>query len=333
MATVSKEIFFKKAIRMIAPSLISRKMKEYRYRSRAKKLIQKTNDFPESLNLSLSAICQAKCIYCPSDRGKGIKPPFMSSQLAKKAADEAKKENFQGTVRFSENGEALLNKDFFSIYEYCRKMLPTCRFVLYTNMALLNKSTSLRLLANKLDELHFNVDGASAVTYEASKKLNFATFKQNLHDFIEARKKLRATCKIHIYILTAKKYMAVVEQTNISLPDDTKKIIENWEPLLEKSDIISVVDKPYKWALREKNRLHKTSPCRKLSKVIRECLIGPNGDVYICCLDYQQKCVIGNVNDNSIKEIWSSPRRRTLLKLLGKLRFDEIGEPCAFCLD
>lgn len=115
MATVSKERFFKKAIRMVAPSLISRKIEEYRYRSRAKKLIQKTNYFPDSLNLSLSAICQAKCIYCPSDRGKGIKPPFMPFQLAKKAADEAKKENFQGTIRFSENGEALLKKDFFSI--------------------------------------------------------------------------------------------------------------------------------------------------------------------------------------------------------------------------
>ena len=144
---------------------------------------------------------------------------------------------------------------------------------------------------------------------------------------------MRATCKIHIYILTAKKYLALVEQTNILLPDDTQKIIEYWEPFLEKSDIISVVDKPYKWAMREKKRLHNTSPCRKLSKVIRECLIGPNGDVYICCLDYLQKCVIENVNDNSIKEIWSGSRRRTLLKLVGELRFEEIGEPCKFCFD
>ena len=136
MAVDSRDKFIKRAVRMIAPSIINRKMWGYRYKNRAKKLIATgiAAKFPESLNLSLSTICQAKCIYCPSERGKGIKPPFMPFQLAKKVVDEASEENFQGIVRFSENGEALLNKDFFSIFEYCRKMLPASRFVLYTNM-------------------------------------------------------------------------------------------------------------------------------------------------------------------------------------------------------
>ncbi len=310
-------------------------MWKYRFKNRANKLIATGMDakFPESLNLSLSAICQAKCIYCPSERGKGIKPPFMPFQLAKKVIDEASEEDFQGIVRFSENGEALLNKNFFSIFKYCRKMLPASQSVLYTNMALLDKATGQNLLANKLDELNFNIDGASAATYEAAKKLDFETFKKNLHDFIDSRDKLRAKCRIHIDILTAQKYMAKVEKKQIDLPDDTDKVIKYWKPFLNKSDIISVVDKPYKWALREKTKIPKTVQCRKLSKVVRECLIGPNGNVYLCCLDYQQKCVIGDVNVNSLKEIWSSSRRNTLLRLLGELRFEEIGEPCIFCLD
>ena len=329
------EKLIKRVIYMPVLSLIKRKMWAYRYKTRAKKLIARGIDakFPESLNLSLSAVCQAKCIYCPSERGKGIKPPFMAFQLAKTVIDEASEGNFQGTVRFSENGEALLNKDFFIIFEYCRKMLPTSRSVLYTNMALVDKSTGQRLLATKLDELNLNIDGASAATYEAAKKLDFHTFKNNLHDFIDSRKKLGAACRIHIDILTARKYMDTVEGKNIALPDDTMEVIKYWKPLLTKNDIISGVDKPYRWALREKTKKPKTVPCRKLSKVVRECLIGPNGDIYLCCLDYQQKCVIGNVNSSSIKEIWSSSRRKTLLKLLEELRFEEIGEPCAFCLD
>ncbi len=335
MVIIPREKFINRAVRIVNPSIITLKMWKYRYKNRAKKLIATSIDakFPESLNLSLSAICQAKCIYCPSERGKGIKPPFMPFQLAKKVVDEASEENFQGIVRFSENGEALLNKDFFSIFEYCRKMLPASRSVLYTNMALVDKSTGRALLANNLEELNFNIDGASAVTYEAAKKLDFETFKKNLHDFIDSRNKLGAKCRIHIDILTAQKYMAMVERKRIDLPDDTAEVIKYWKPLLNKSDIISVVDKPYKWALREKMKNPKTVPCRKLSKVVRECLIGPNGNVYLCCLDYQQKCVIGNVINNSIKEIWSSSRRKTLLRFLGELRFEEIGEPCAFCLD
>lgn len=322
-------------MRIVDLSIIKRKMRKYRYKKRAKKLIATGIDakFPESLNLGLSAICQAKCIYCPSERGNGIKPPFMPFQLAKKVVDEASEENFQGIVRFSENGEALLNKDFFSIFQYCRKMLPASRFVLYTNMALVDKITGQNLLASKLDELNLNIDGASAATYEAAKELDFETLKKNLHDFIDSREKLGTVCRIHIDILTAHKYMAKVEGKHIDLPDDTMEVIKYWKPLLAKNDIISVVDKPYKWALREKMKTPKTIPCRKISKVVRECLIGPNGNVYLCCLDYQQKCVIGNVNSKSIKEIWSSSRRTTLLRLLGEFRFEEIGEPCIFCLD
>ena len=75
MVVVSRDKFIKRAIRMVAPSIINRKMWGYRYKNRAKKLIATgiAAKFPESLNLGLSTICQAKCIYCPSERGKSAK--------------------------------------------------------------------------------------------------------------------------------------------------------------------------------------------------------------------------------------------------------------------
>ena len=211
--------------------------------------------------------------------------------------------------------------------------MPQSKSVLYTNMSLLNKETGLKLLTYGLDELNFNVDGASEATYYAAKKLNFETLKKNLHDFIENRQRTKKPCRIRIYILTAKKYMEKVEKTSISLQDDADKVIEYWNPLLDENDTISIVDRPYKWAIREKDRIPKTGPCGKFSKVLRECLIETNGDVYLCCLDYQQKCVIGNAHNTSLKEIWASSKRKTLIKLLETSRFEEIGEPCRFCLD
>jgi hypothetical protein len=43
--------------------------------------------------------------------------------------------------------------------------------------------------------------------------------------------------------------------------------------------------------------------------------------------------VIGNANDNTIKEIWTCKKRHELLELLRELKFSEIGQPCQFCLD
>jgi radical SAM protein with 4Fe4S-binding SPASM domain len=336
MAVISRENLLKRMLREVVPTAVSQTIGCYRYRKRVDNLKKKgcfDKRFPEALNLSLSALCNTRCIYCPDGRGKGITPPFMPFELAKKIIDEAKTESFEGTFRFGENGEALLNKEFLKIYEYERKVLPLSKSVLYTNMSLLDKETGLKLLTYGLDELNFNIDGASEVTYQAAKRLNLETLKKNLHNFIENRKKTAGPCRIHIYILTAKKYMEKVEKTHISLPDDTEKVIEYWEPFLEKNDYISIVDHPYKWVIRERSRIPKTNPCGKFPKVLRECLIGPNGDIYLCCLDYLQKCVIGNVTDTSIKKIWNSYRRQTILKLLEMGRFDTIGEPCKFCLD
>lgn len=336
MAVVLRENLFKRMLREVVPAAVSQTMERYRYKKRVENLKKKgcfDRQFPEALNLSLSAFCNARCLYCPDGRGKGITHPFMPFELAKKIVDEAKAENFKGIFRFSENGEALLNKEFLKIYEYQRKVLPLTKSVLYTNMALLDKEMGLKLLTYGLDKLHLNIDGASKVTYETAKKLNFETLKKNLHDFIENRKRTGKPCRIRVYILTAKKYMKKVEKTHISLPDDAKKVIEYWEPFLEKNDSISIIDRPYKWAIRERVRIPKTDPCGKFSKVVRECLIGPNGDVYLCCLDNQQKCVVGNVKNTSVKEIMSSSRRKATIKLLEESRFEEIGEPCRFCLD
>jgi len=42
--------------------------------------------------------------------------------------------------------------------------------------------------------------------------------------------------------------------------------------------------------------------------------IGPNGDTFVCCLDYKHDYVFGNVYENSIDEIWNSQRRIDVLK-------------------
>jgi sulfatase maturation enzyme AslB (radical SAM superfamily) len=232
MTTASHNKSFKNTIEKITPTHISSKIKELRHKNRTRKLISKAKNiqFPKTLNLSLSALCQARCIYCPPDRGKGIKPPLMPFKTAKKVIDEAARENFKGTVRFSENGEALLNKDFMKIFEYYSSTLPKCKSVLFSNMALLYRQIASKLLENNLHELHLNIDGAAPETYRAAKNLDFQTFKAHFHDFLDTREKLSSPCKIHIHILTAKNYMLAIEQKDIDLPDDSAQIVEYWKP-------------------------------------------------------------------------------------------------------
>lgn len=42
--------------------------------------------------------------------------------------------------------------------------------------------------------------------------------------------------------------------------------------------------------------------------------INPNGDLFICCADYNFETVFGNVNSTSLKEIWYSGERQNMIK-------------------
>lgn len=296
--------------------------------------------FPASIDFSLSVYCQARCIFCPVNRGFGVKPPFMPFDLAKKIIDDAYRENFTGIFRFSENGESLLNKSFLRIFEYCRQKFSKNELILFTNMALLDKDSSSKLLKLGLNKLNLNIDGASKETYEATKRnLNFEKLRKNLHDFFKIRESLGSSCRVSIHILTyhryiqeINKYLPESERQELLFNDDTEQVIKYWKPLLRNGDTISIIQNPYKWAIQEKLQIPKKLPCAQLHRNMRHCFIGPNGNAYLCCLDYKQQLIYGNLYQSSIRDVWNGLERKRMLKLLDENRFNELGEPCRYCL-
>jgi len=151
--------------------------------------------FPLNVNLSLSSACQAKCIFCPSDRGKQITPHFMPFQLASMICDELEERNFRGRINLGENGEAVLNPEFVRILDYMKGKLPNVTIQLVSNMNRVDEALSRKMLKNGLDELHFNIDGATKKTYEFVKRLPFETMEKNVQDFLKVRNELHSDCK------------------------------------------------------------------------------------------------------------------------------------------
>lgn len=73
-----------------------------------------------SVNLAISSVCGANCIYCPIDKGERIEQKFMPFELVKKIIDEISSKEFQEKNRLtdisvSQNGNAFLHKDIIEI--------------------------------------------------------------------------------------------------------------------------------------------------------------------------------------------------------------------------
>jgi radical SAM protein with 4Fe4S-binding SPASM domain len=53
----------------------------------------------------------------------------------------------------------------------------------------------------------------------------------------------------------------------------------------------------------------KRKPC---SGPFKYKFIAANGDVTVCCLDTEKELVIGNIKEQSLEEIWDSPKAHEL---------------------
>jgi radical SAM protein with 4Fe4S-binding SPASM domain len=334
---IVQEHSIRKAIRIVSlfiPSSFKQRLAMAKYRATAAKTMRLKKDYPCRLNLSLSAVCQAHCIFCPTSRGTKIEPKFMNFELAKKIVDEANSEGFGEMFKFSENGEALLNKEFNSIFSYFRSMLPRSPAILVTNAELLDEEKSRFLLEHNLGGIVVNIDGATKETYEFVKKgLDFDKVKTNVLQFIHLRKDLASAASICIQILSARNYYKNAKRPYKNLIDDTSEVIKFWRPLLGKNDSLRVIAEPWLWAEGGNEKLRgRPHICKLFERVWEECYIAASGDVYICCLDYNADVVFGNVKHQSIREIWNGKRRAEILQYLKDSQFAKIGPPCVNCL-
>ncbi len=301
-----------------------------------------------SINLAISNLCSGNCIFCPHNRGKRI-PVNMPIEYAKKIVNEAASYEF-GSIHpikhfeVGENGDALLNPSFIDILRYIRYKFPNASIHIYTNFLNLKKDISEIIISEHLlDNIGVNVDGYIAEAYYRVKKMEYKTVEQNILDFIEVRKRKSATIPLHILSLTYNDYVARIYKRFGKLPskiedlramdsvgDDYALIEKKWVKILMPFD--SLERSPVMgWSERNQaGRLHLMSSylCPNYMRLVRECLVAPNGDIYACCLDDIQRITFGNITEKSVLEIWNSGKRRIFLEKIKARRYREIGYPC-----
>lgn len=292
----------------------------------------------KSLNLSLSSICGAKCIYCPADRCSHISTLFMPLSLAMKIIDDAKTISTLEKIELGENGDALLNLDFLEIARYIKKEIPHIKVSLYSNFQNLTKPISEVLLQEKLiDEFHVNIDGYDAETYYSVKQLEFENVINNLNDFLCARTTLNSYCKLEIFTLDYDTYYNKIFKKYLNVhtiyDGTTLKRTREFVRAITPYDVTGYIMNPFGWA--ERNRIdkskidYKTQTCPMLKKNEEEMFVASDGSVYLCCLDSKPVLILGNLKKQTIIDVFNSRLKLVYMTMLNDKRFIEIGGPCS----
>lgn len=284
------------------------------YYQRIKKLARRRT--PSILQIENTNICNAKCIMCPHTIMKR-KEKIMSQKDFEKIVDNIMKSYKISRVAITGFGEPLIDSELMKKINYLNRKYKKVKIELYTNASLLTKKISEELLNANIDRITFSVNGDKK-NYRKIVGLDYETTRNNIVYFLKRKKELESPILTNISLMVLKE-----NERNI------KDFINFWTP---KTDSVRVYP-PSNWAGAVKSIVQKTPfknnkrwPCSILWNSIT---IDVEGNVIMCCRDYESNAIFGNLLKRDIKEIRTSKKFLGLLK--SHLRFNFSMPICNTC--
>ena len=260
--------------------------------------LESLKKFPRFFLIETIFGCNASCIMCPAKQSKRKKEK-MSIYLVQKILDEIGfYKEIVNKVQFYLHGEPCLDLDLPKWVAYSKKIgIKTTHIA--TNGSLLNHDMSKRLLKAGLDQIYIAVDGETEETVANIRKgLSLKKIKANINEFISLRKALNVNTKIRI--------LMVVQDKNLSEVDSWKNY---WQSRLNKTDELCANNITNWGGQIDTGKFYQeinvTKPCVYPFGTMA---IMADGTVPLCCEDVNPVYNLGNINDSSILDIWTSEK-------------------------
>ncbi|MDQ7836575.1 MAG: SPASM domain-containing protein [Humidesulfovibrio sp.] len=261
--------------------------------------------FPRAVQFQTLSACNARCAFCPHGQTpREVPHGRMDDAIFYKIVDECSRHFITRISPYLTN-EPLLDERMPRMLSYItKKKMPGTKTKINSNGALLTHELSREILASGLDSLWFSVNGYSPETYRASMDLDLDRTLGNIDAFLDLRDRIGGK-RPRVVITTL--HTRIVEPEL----DYARKY---WEPR-------GVVFKIHHMDNRAGevvagNRPGDGDPALKrgCDLFLKQAYIVENGDMILCCHDWRQSVVVGNIRNRSIAEVWNSERFTTLIR-------------------
>lgn len=226
------------------------------------------------VNIETTNICNARCVMCPC-RNMERKQGFMKLDLLNKILSELP--NDVQEVCLSLFGEPLVDKRTPDILKIAREKIKT-KIMFFTNGSLLGNWVN-EAIYKYLDKIIISFQGWNKTIYEKNMKLDFDKSLKNIKDFLKGKPK-----KLDVNVLMLDMNYSEVEKSYFtSIFGLLSRIYpaRNW-------DTYQTGENGFKIFCGRPNSLN----------------ILWDGTVIPCCRDYEATTVLGNLNKQTIQEVW-----------------------------
>lgn len=273
---------------------------------------------PIHVDIELASACNLKCIMCPHgdstyDNDSGI----MEDSLARKLIQDCI-ENGVTSIKLSGRGEALLHRNLVE-YVKMAKQGGILDVMFNTNALLLKPSLSKALIEADLDLIIISIDGATKETYESIRRgSDFDIVVKNVKNLLKLKKELGGSKPmVRLQFVKMKDNINEFESFIQSWQDDVDVLVG-----IDYSNRVKQKDKSVKQQTKT-GRSYCPHPFRRLS-------INYKGEALMCCVDWDSKYKVGDMNTESIKDVWEGRLMEYGRTCIKKLEHHKINS-CRTC--
>jgi radical SAM protein with 4Fe4S-binding SPASM domain len=288
---------------------------------------------PISISVEPTTSCNLRCPECPSGLRSFTRPTGMLQQdMFKNAIDQLRDTLTYLTFYFQ--GEPYLHPQFLEMVKYASSQ--GVYTATSTNAHYLKDDIARQTVESGLDRLIISIDGTSQDTYESYRVGgDLSKVIEGTKNIIAWKKKLKSRTPHVIF------QFLVVRPNEHQIPEvyaladklGVDQVVLKTAQIYEYekgSDLIPVQEKYSRYRkLNDGSYAIKNSLDDHCWKMWHSCVITWDGKVVPCCFDKDAHFVLGNLSEQSFKEIWFGGQYNTFRASLLKSRSEiEICKNC-----
>lgn len=265
---------------------------------------QHSYSFPEIVDVELTNHCNLNCRMCARQNMTRLKG-FMANEIFEQVADECN--TYRAGARLIGWGEPFLNKN---IIDYCRYFKSKIVSSYYDNSPessplhitnngqIITKKEMKALVEIGLDSIIFSFQGATKDGYEYMRRgASYDLLKNNILKLVEIRGN------------NPKPYIHISSTMQGESKEEIGAFVDYWDKIVD--SVGTGITKPLK---KTDGELVQYRPCLE---VFHKLTVKWDGQVSACCGDSNNLLVVGNLKDDTLKNIWdNSPELRAIRLLL-----------------
>ena len=270
----------------------------HRYRYEIHSQMHLLDEYPPSLQIEPTSICNYRCVFCYQTDNSFTKRSssfmgHMTLETFKNLIDQA-----QGNVEFislASRGEPMLCKDINAMLAYTRGKFLNLK--LNTNASMLDEDKVHVILESGVKTLVFSVDAAEEPLYS---QLRVNGSLEKVLANVERFQKIRETQYPQAKIITR------VSGVKVRAEQDLDGMVSYWGGLVDQVAFVDYVPWENVYAAPYTN---VATPC---SDLWRRMFVWWDGHINPCDVDYRSTLTAGLLGDKALGQLWHSESYETL---------------------